>query len=407
MQDTKNIEWLLSQPKEYQLHLFQDYVELVKILASHLMEEELENKCGEKYNRASPHLGRYDRWGSNPGSIKVGSEKVPIEVPRCHDKLESTKRNVDVYQEIKEQARPTEKLLRSVLLGLSQRDYGEVTKTISDSFGLSQSTTSRKFIEESSASLEKYEKRDLSNYDFVCLMLDGKYLAKEQIVICMGITMQGDKLLLGFIQTSSENTKAVKGLLKNLLDRNLKYEEGLLCVVDGSKGLSKAVGETFGKHSMIQRCQWHKRENVTSYLGEQDALIFKSRLQSAYKEPTYEGAKARLIEIKNDLHKINRSAANSLSEGLEETLTLHRLGLSVELGKSLSTTNCIENVNSKLGGYLRKIKYWKTPDMLARWVAMGLIEIESRMRKINNHKKLYLLRNALKNELKLNNKLVA
>jgi transposase-like protein len=407
MQDTKNIEWLLSQPKEYQLNLFRDYVELVKILASHLMEEEMDNKCGERYNRESPHSGRYDRWGSNPGSIKVGTEKVPIEVPRYHDKHESTKRNVGVYNEIKDQTSPTEKLLRSILLGLSQKDYGEVTKTISESFGLSQSTTSRKFIEESSASLEKYEKRDLGNYDFVGLMLDGKYLAREQIVICMGITMQGDKLLLGFIQTASENTKAVKGLLKNLLDRNLKYEEGLLCVVDGSKGLSKAVREIFGKHSMIQRCCWHKRENVISYLNENDALIFKSRLQSAYKEPTYEGAKARLMEIKNDLLKINRSAANSLQEGLEETLTLHRLGLSVELGRSLSTTNCIENVNSKLSGYLRRIKYWKNPDMLARWVAMGLIEIESRMRKISNHKKLYLLRDALKTELKLNNKLVA
>ena len=404
MQDTKNIEWLLKQSKEYRLNLFQDYVELVKILATHLMDEEMESKCGEKYSRES---NRYDRWGSNPGSIKVEAEKVPIEVPRYYDKEETTRRNVDVYQEIKEQSSPTEKLLRSILLGLSQKDYGEVTKTITDSFGLSQSTTSRKFIEESSASLEKYETRDLSNYDFVGLMLDGKHSAREQVVICMGITMQGDKLLLGFIQTSSENATSVKGLLKNLLDRNLKYEEGLLCIADGSKGLSKAVGETFGKHCLIQRCQWHKRENVTSYLNENDALIFRSRLQSAYKEPTYDEAKARLMEISNDLEKINRSAANSLKEGLEDTLTLHRLGLSVELGRSLSTTNCIENVNSKLGGYLKKIKYWKIPDMLARWVAMGLIEVESRMRKISNHKKLHLLRDALKTELKLNNKMVA
>ena len=407
MKDTKNIEWLLSQPKEYQLNLFQEYSELVRLLASQLMEDEMFNKCGERYSRDSLKEGRYYRWGSNPGSIKVGSEKLPIDVPRYYDKEINSKRNADVYQEIKEQTTPTEKLLKSVLLGLSERDYGGISKTISESFGLSQSTISRKFIEESSATLEKYENRDLSNYDFIALLLDGKYLAKEQVVICMGITMQGDKLLLGFIQTASENTKAVKGLLKKLLDRNLKYEEGLLCVVDGSKGLSKAVRETFGKHCLNQRCQWHKRENVISYLKEEDAPIIKSRLQSAYKEPTYEGAKARLIEIKNDLLKINRSAANSLEEGLEETLTLHRLGLTVELGRSLSTTNCIENVNSKLGGYLRKIKYWKNPDMLARWVATGLLEIESRMRKINNHKKLYLLREALKTELKLNNKMVA
>lgn len=159
------------------------------------------------------------------------------------------------------------------MLGLSQRDYGEVTQTISDSFGLSQSTTSRKFIEESSASLEKYENRDLGNYDFIGLLLDGKYLAKEQIVICMGITMQGDKLLLGFIQTASENTKAVKGLLKNLLDRNFKYDEGLLCVVDGSKGLSKAVRETFGKHSVIQRCQPASPARRVAQTGKRNKLL--------------------------------------------------------------------------------------------------------------------------------------
>jgi len=403
MQDTKNIDWLLNQPREYQVSLFQEYSEMMKILANHLMNDEMENKCGKRYERDFP----FNRWTSNPGSIKVGDEKIPIEVPRYYDKENDTKRNIDIYNEIKEQESPTEAMIQSILLGLSQRDYGKVSKTIADSFGLSQSTISRKFIEESSQELERYEKRDLGNYDFVGLFLDGKYLAKEQIVICLGVTIGGDKLLLGFIQTTSENTKAVKGLLKDLLERNLKFTEGLLCVIDGSKGLGKAVEETFGNYALIQRCQWHKRENVVSYLSEKDAPVFRARLQSAYSEPTYEMARASLMEIRNDLMKINRSAVNSLDEGLEETLTLHRLGLSVELGRSLSTTNCIENVNSKLGGYLRKIKYWKTPDMLARWVAMGMIEIESRMRKINNYEKLYLLRKALKSELKLKDKKVA
>lgn len=397
MKDTKNFDWLLNQPREYQISLFGEYAEMLKILANELMDEELEKKCGKKYDRSES----YSRWSSNPGSIKIGDEKIPIEVPRYLDKGNNSKRNVDTYQEIREQQAPTEALIRSILLGLSQNDYGKVTKTISESFGLSQSTISRKFIEESSAELEKYEKRDLGKYDFVALLLDGKYLAREQIVIAMGITTGGDKLLLGFIQTTSENTKAVKGLLKSLLERNFRFTEGILCVIDGSKGLRKAVKESFGEYCLIQRCQWHKRENVVSYLSEKDASIFRSRMQSAYREPNYQMAKARLYEIKNDLQKINRSAANSLEEGLEETLTLHRLGLSVELGRSLSTTNCIENVNSKLGNYLRKIKHWKTSDMLARWVSLAMLEIEPRMRKINNYKKLHLLRKALKTELKL------
>ena len=172
----------------------------------------------------------------------------------------------------------------------------------------------------------------------------------------MGITISGDKLLLGFIETTSENSKAVKGLLRNLLDRNFRFTEGLFCLIDGSKGLKKAINETFGKYCLIQRCQWHKRENVVSYLSDKDAPIFRAKMQSAYREPTYESAKSRLIEIKNDLMKINRTAANSLQEGLEETLTLHRLGLSAELGRSLSTTNCIENVNS-LSAYISETNY--------------------------------------------------
>lgn len=411
MQDTnsreKNLKWLTEQPLEYQISLFEEYTEIMKLVARSLLENSISEKCGERYSREKPEEGRYSRWGFNPGSIKIGDEKIKIEVPRYYDEASNEVKNADIYRELKTQESPNEKMIRSILLGLSQKDYGDLSKTVAESFGLSQSNISRKFIEESSTSLEVFENRDLGSYDFIGLMIDGKHLAKEQIVICMGITSSGDKILLGFIETTSENSKAVKGLLKNLLERNFRFSEGLLCVLDGSKGLSKAVKETFGKYCLIQRCQWHKRENVVSYLSQKDTLVYRARLQSAYGEPTYEEAKSKLIEIHNDLSKINRSAANSLKEGLEETLTLHRLGLTVELGRSLSTTNCIEAVNSKLGSYLKKIKHWKNPDMLARWIVMGLIEVEARMRKINNHKKLYLLRDALKTELKIDQKMVA
>lgn len=402
-----NLQWFQNLAVEEQLNIFQDYAEMLKIVATNLMQEEIERKCGEKYSREKPNSGRYNRWGYNPGSIKIGDEKLPVEVPRYKDNYTQKVENNNIYRQLKNQESPKEEMIKSILLGLSQKDYGKLSKTIAESFGLSQSSISRKFIEESSKELEAYEKRDLSNYKFTALLIDGKYLSREQIVIAMGITITGDKLLLGFIESTTENSRAVKGLLKDLLDRNFKYEEGLLCVLDGSKGISKAVKETFGKYCLIQRCQWHKRENVVSYLNEKDQEIYRYRLQSAYKEPTYEGAKSKLMEILNELEKRNRSAANSLREGLEETLTLHRLGLVVELGRSLTTTNSIENVNSKLARYLRKIKNWKSPDMLARWIAMGLIEVESRLKRIHNYKKLYLLRNALKTELGINQTKVA
>jgi len=403
----KNLDWLSIQPIEYQISLFQDYVEIMKIIANNLMQEDISKKCGEHYSHDKEEAGRYNRWGYNPGSIKIGSEKIPIDVPRYYDLDKRKTSNADVYGKIKEQESLTNEKMRSILLGLSQKDYGNIARTMAESFGLSQSTISRRFIEESSEELKKFEERDLGNYDFVALMIDGKYLAKEQAVIALGITITGEKLVLGFIQTTSENTEAVKGLLKNLLERNLKFTEGLLCVLDGSKGLRKAVKEVFANFCIIQRCQWHKRENVVSYLNEKDKLIYRARLQAAYSEPLYEEAKRKLIEILNDLFKVNRSAANSLQEGLEETLTIQRLGLTVELGKSLSTTNCIENLNSRIGTYLRKIKHWKSPEMLARWVTMSFLEIEPRLRRINNYQQLNLLRCALKTELKIEHTMVA
>ena len=411
MQNSKkrneNLQWFEQLSLDNQLDIFQDYTTMLKIVANNLLQEDITNKCGERYSREKPHNGQYSRWGYNPGSIKIGEEKIPIEIPRYFDNQTHKAENTTIYGKIKGQENPTETMIKSILLGLSQKDYGQLSKTLAESFGLSQSTISRKFIEESSKELKAYEQRDLGKYDFTALMIDGKYLSREQIIIAMGITTGGDKLLLGFVESTTENSRAVKGLLRNLLERNFRYEQGLLCVLDGAKGLSKAVKETFGQHCIIQRCQWHKRENVVSYLSENDAEFYRQKLQSAYREPTYEEAKSKLIEIENQLSKINRSAARSLHEGFEETLTIHKLGLAVEFGKSLTTTNSIENVNSKLARYLRKIKHWKSPDMLGRWIAMALIETETRLRRIHNYKKLHLLRKAIKTELKLNQSKVA
>ncbi len=181
---------------------------------------------------------------------------------------------------------------------------------------------------------------------------------------------------MGFIQTTSENCEAVKGLLKNLIERNFRFEVGLLTRLDGSKGLRKAIEETFGKLAIIQRCQWHKRENVVSYLREEEKESYRGKLQRAYIEPEYETAKRKLLEIRDELRKINRTAANSHDEGLEEALTIHRLCLVEILGRSFTTTNLIENHNSQLSKYIRKVKRWMNSEMKSRWVAVALLEIE-------------------------------
>lgn len=347
------------------------------------------------------------RWGSNPGSIRIGEEKVPVDVPRYYDKEEMRTEESETYKNLHEIPMPSEVIMKKIIKGLSQRDYEEVTKSILESFGMSQSTISRTFIEESKKLLEEFEKRDLGIYDFAALIIDGKYLSRDNIVIALGVTMTGVKVPLGFIQTTTENSQAVKGLLKNLIERNFHFEEGLLTIIDGSKGLRKAVEETFGNLTLIQRCQWHKRENVVSYLRQEEKEVYRGKLQRAYSEPDYDTAKGRLFEIRDELRKINRTASNSLEEGLEETLTMHRLGLIETLGTSFTTTNLIENLNSQLTKYIRKVKRWTNSEMKSRWVAVALLEIEKKMRRVNRFDKLNLLRVALKSELRLNQQNVA
>lgn len=397
----QNLDWYLKQSMETQISLFGNFLEVAKILANQMLEDEIKEKAGERYDREKPSSGRYSRWGSNPGSIRIGEEKVKIKVPRIHNNQSLTTESPESYQKLRSIELPSESLMKKIILGLSQHDYQEVVKMGIESFGLSQSAVSKAFIEESSKALEEFEKRDLGLYDFIALVIDGKYLSKENTVIALGITMNGEKIPLGFIQTTTENSQAVKGLLKDLIKRNFKYSEGILTIMDGSKGLRKAIDETFGKYALVQRCQWHKRENVISYLNQAQQDQYRGKLQRAYSEPDYETAKSKLKEIEMELMNINRSAAKSLEEGLEETLSLHRLGLVEQLGRSFTTTNLIENLNSQLKKYIGRVKNWMNSDMRSRWMATALLQIERRMRKVNNHKKLDLLRTALKTELKI------
>ena len=249
--DKENLEWLLKQPIEKQYQLFQNFVDVAKLHYNQMMEEESKLKAGEKYERGK----RYHRWGKNRGSIRIGEEKVPVEVPRYYDKEEERTEESEYYQQLHTMPMPSEEVIKKVIKGMSQHDYEEVTKSVMESFGLSQSSISRTFIEESGKQLEAYEKRDLGFYDFIALVIDGKYLSRDNIVIALGVTITGIKVPLGFIQTTTENSVAVKGLLKNLIERNFHFEEGLLTIIDGSKGLKKAVEETFGNLSLIQRCQ--------------------------------------------------------------------------------------------------------------------------------------------------------
>ena len=398
----KKLRELLEAPLDVKRLVMQHYQEVVRLLAREFMEQEVEELAGRRYHRDKPHDGRYVRWGSNPGSIQVGAEKLPIEVPRVRDRIESEEVPLSSYQSMHEGVAGSgeDQLGDAILLGISQRDYQRVASQFADGFGLSQSSVSRSFVAASTRALEIFESRSLADEDIVALWVDGKTLASEQIVICMGVRIDGKKRILGFIEASSENATAIKGLFTGLIERGLRFSQGLLVILDGAKGMAKAVKETFGHYALIQRCQWHKRENVLSYLKKTDQKQYKARIRTAQEKSSYQAARKALMELHAELEPINRNAARSLLEGMEETLTLHRLGLFDELGRQFKTTNCIENVNSHIERYLnKKVKHWIHSNMRQRWVAMALLEIEPRLANLYNVSYLPLLRIALKREI--------
>jgi transposase-like protein len=187
-------------------------------------------------------------------------------------------------------------------------------------------------------------------------------------------------------------------MLEGLLERGLRIDPGLLCVIDGSKGLRKAIYGVFGGRALIQRCQWHKRENVVGYLPKTMQAQMRRKLQGAYQEPTYERAKEKLLKIRKELQLINQSAVSSLDEGLEETLTLHRLGLFQELGISFKTTNCIESLMALVGQRTDKVDYWRNSDQKHRWLGAALFDIEPRLRRVKGYRHLPQLRIAIQKD---------
>ena len=388
---------MLDQPVNVKLQLLQHYAEMARLLAGEIMDEEVKALTGACHSRKEPGQ-RHRRWGTNPGSIRIGGERVPVDVPRVRDVEAGKERPLESYRAMKRPG-PPEGLAEAILLGLSQGDYQRVASQFIDGFGLSQSSVSRRFQERAEKALQEFENRSLEEDNFLALWVDGKYVAGEQMITCVGVTEAGYKKVLGFTQATTERSEPIKELFRDLIARGLSFEDGLLCIVDDGKGLRKAIGDIFGRRARVQRCQWHKRENIVSYLPKADQPAWRKKLQRAYQEPTCEAAKRRLTELYDELQQINRKAAKSLMEGLEETLTLHRLGLFEELGRSLKTTNCIENLNGQVERYLGNVKRWHHSPQRHRWMALALLEAERRMRRLTGYRHLPKLKRALKDAI--------
>ena len=210
----------------------------------------------------------------------------------------------------------------------------------------------------------------------MAFVLDGKTFAKATMVVALGITMTGDKRFLGVVETDTENEKVLTPFLRSLVERGLDVSQGLLVIVDGGKGLRAAVRKAFRHRALVQRCQWHKGENVVSYLAKSEQPVWRQRLQRAYNRPEYDEALAALKSLQHELEDRNQSAAGNLAEGLE-------------------------SINALIEERCAKVDHWQNSSQRHRWLATALLDIEPHLRKVMGYRHLPRLRDALKRELKI------
>jgi putative transposase len=251
------------------------------------LQQAVEELAGRRYARKESDQP-LRRWGSQRGSVYLADQKLPVNVPRVRNVDSDTDVTLAAYQALQRPRNMDEGLLTRILKGIATRNYEACAETVPESFGLSSSSVSRRYIKATARKLAEFQERSLEEYDLVALLLDGKSFADEQIIIALGVTLDGRKIPLGFVQAASENERVCRRFLADLVDRGLQYEDGLLVVIDGAKGLYKAVMSALKGHACVQRCQYHNRKNVVSYLPKNEQARVRRKMEVAYGKPTYE-----------------------------------------------------------------------------------------------------------------------
>jgi transposase-like protein len=342
----------------------------------------------------------YYRGGSNPGSVNLDGEKVGIDVPRAVTRETKVSYGLKSYPLFHGAAGLVKRAYQDLIRGVSTRRFGEGVEKFLNGYGFSASTVSRHMKEATSAKLKELMERPLKDLDVLVLMIDGVRITKDVIVVvALGIDTEGVKHVLGLRQGSTENSRVVTMLLENLMERGMNVERPLLVVIDGAKALRSAVRSILGEEIPVQRCTVHKARNVEEELPKKDRPWVRQVMQRAYNADDEKTARVILKDLIEKLKTIAPEAARSLEEGLDETLTVHRLGLPPLLRKSLRSTNMLESANNGVRDRTRNLKMWRKGRHAnaERWVAAGLVETAKGFRAIKGHKQLSILAGALEN----------
>jgi putative transposase len=350
-----------------------------------VMQEEVRALVGE---RSQPQVERKaNRWGSEHGYCIVMGQKVPIERPRVRT-VENREVKLGSYEMFHRGEPLTETVWEKLMLGLSTRRYGQAVREFAEAYGLEKSAISEHFIESSRAKLQEMMERRLDKVKLCALLIDATPFAGQQMVVALGISQDGKKTILGIRQGATENATVVGELLGDLVNRGLDFREPRLYVLDGGKALHTAVKKYAGESASIQRCQVHKRRNVLDHLTDEQKPSVAKKLNAAYGLEDYAAAKLALSQLHRELMDLNPSAARSLEEGMEETLTVHRLHMPLQLRKTLASTNVIESAFAIVERVCCNVKRWHGGDQRERWVGSGLLVAEKQFRRIQGYKQI-------------------
>jgi transposase-like protein len=348
-----------------------------------MMDEEGREMVGER-NR--PNSARKaNRWGKERGYCVVMGQKVPIERPRVRTTDDHEVR-LGSYELFHRGEPLTETVWEKLMLGLSTRNYGRAVREFTEAYGLEKSAVSAHFIEASRRKLQELMERRLDKMQFCALLIDATPFEGQQMVVAMGIAQAGRKMILGIRQGATENATVAGELLGELVDRGLDFTRPRLYVLDGGKALHRAVKNHAGDCAQIQRCQVHKRRNILDHLTQEQKPLVATKLNAAYAIENYDAAKLALKKLHRELMDVNPSAARSLEEGIDETLTVHRLQLPPQLRQTLASTNVIESAFSVVERVCVNVKRWHSGDQRERWVGSGLLVAEKQFRRIRGHK---------------------
>ena len=356
------------------------------------MEEDRTTLCGEKSQHDAERQAT--RWGTTKSEVTLGGRRISIPRPRVRG-VEGGERSLPWFEWAADRDPLDARTLEEMAIGVSTRNYAralEPTPAGVSERSVSKSAVSRRFVALTKVQLREWLSRPLIDWDLRVVMIDGIHFKDRILLIALGIEADGTKHVLGLREGTTENATVCRSLLRDLIERGLPSDRTMLFVIDGGKGIHKAIVETYGRLAVIQRCQVHKKRNILDHLPEERHATISRMLDQIYLDTdSAKLARRQLERLASSLEQSDPGAAASVCEGLDETLTLQGLEVRGSLYLTLRSTNPIENLNGSVVERTRNVKRWRDGLMVQRWVAMALVEAEKKFRRIRGFQTMQYL----------------